>query len=143
DNKTYDGATSSTGTPTLTLGSLASGDTANFTQSFANKNVGTSKTITPAGSVTDGNSGNNYSVIFANNTTGAITAKNLTISGVTASDKVYDGNTTASLSGGSLVGVVSPDVVTISAGSGTFASKNIGMHAVTVSGYGLGGADAG
>ena len=59
DTKVYDGTTSSNGNPTVTTGTLAPGDTASFTQSFANKNVGTSKTLTPAGSVTDGNSGGN------------------------------------------------------------------------------------
>ena len=39
------------------------------------KNVGTGKTLTPAGSVNDGNSGNNYTVTFVANTTGVITPR--------------------------------------------------------------------
>ena len=45
-------------------GSLAPGDTANFTETFDTKNVGTDKTLTPSGTVSDGNSGNNYAVTF-------------------------------------------------------------------------------
>ena len=59
--------------PTITGGSLVSGDTAAFTETFDTKNVGTGKTLTPAGSVSDGNSGNNYQVTFLTDTTGAIT----------------------------------------------------------------------
>ncbi|MDD4980575.1 MAG: YDG domain-containing protein, partial [Candidatus Omnitrophica bacterium] len=73
DTKAYDDTTSSTGVPTITSGSLASGDTATWTQTFDNKNVGTGKTLTPAGTVNDGNGGLNYNVTFVNNTTGVIT----------------------------------------------------------------------
>ena len=44
-------------------------------------------------------------VTFANNTTGVITAKTLTVSGYTASNKTYDGTTTAAVTGGTLSGV--------------------------------------
>ena len=52
-----------------------------------------------------------------------ITPKNLTISGAVANNKVYDGNNTATVNfgGASLVGVISPDVVTID-GSGHAAT---------------------
>ena len=56
----------------VTSGSLASGDSANWTQSFQDANVGVNKTLVPAGSVTDGNSGNNYMVTFSSVNTGVI-----------------------------------------------------------------------
>ena len=62
--KGYDGTTSSTATPTMTGGSLFSGDTLAFTESFDTRNAGTGKTLTAAGSVNDGNSGHNYTVSF-------------------------------------------------------------------------------
>src|SRR3989449_3584537 len=76
-----------------------------------------------------------------------ITAKALTVAGITASNKVYDGNTTATLNLGSaaLVGVVSGDTVTLNSGSaaGAFASKTTGTaKTVTVSGLTMSGADA-
>ena len=48
--------------PTITSGSLAAGDTATFSESFDTKNVGIGKTLTPTGSVNDGNGGKNYDV---------------------------------------------------------------------------------
>jgi hypothetical protein len=75
DTKTYDGTTSSSGVPIITSGTLAPGDTATWTQTFDNKNVGTDKILTPSGSVNDGNSGNNYDVAFVTDTTGVIASK--------------------------------------------------------------------
>ncbi len=71
----------------------------------------------------------------------------LTITGVTAQNKVYDGTTTATLNTGSaaLSGVVSPDDVSLvsSGATGTFASKNVANGiTVTTSGFTLGGAQA-
>ena len=40
-SKVYDGTTSSAGIPTITSGSLATGDTATFSQTYDSKNVGT------------------------------------------------------------------------------------------------------
>ncbi len=69
-----------------------------------------------------------------------VTPKPLTISGVTAANKIYDGTTGAALTGGSLsAGVVSGETVSVVPGSGTFASKNVGTWAVTAAGYALGG----
>ena len=92
--KVYDGTTSSTATPTITGGSLATGDTAAFSETFDTKNVGTGKTLTAAGSVNDGNSGNNYAVTFVANTTGSITARAITVTAAT-STKSYDGTTSS------------------------------------------------
>jgi autotransporter-associated beta strand protein len=69
--KVYDGTTSSAGDPTIAP-FLAVGDTANFSQTYDTKSVGTGKTLTPSGSVLDGNTGANYSVTFFNNTNGVI-----------------------------------------------------------------------
>src|SRR5207249_5057148 len=65
DSKQYDQSASSTGTPTVTLGTLVSGDVGSFTQAFDTKHAGSGKTLTPAGSVSDGNSGHNYAITFA------------------------------------------------------------------------------
>jgi hypothetical protein len=71
-----------------------------------------------------------------------ISPKPLSISGVTAAGKVYNGTTTATLSGGSLSGVINGDTVSITAGTGTFASKNVGSQSVTATGYALSGSGA-
>jgi hypothetical protein len=126
DTKVYDGTTDSAGVPTITSANkLADGDTATWTQSFNTKNVGTGKTITPAGTVNDGNSGNNYVVTFANDTNGVITARSLTLSNFVADNKEYDG-TTAVLSGaGFNDDRIAGDVLTFSYNV-AFDDKNVG-----------------
>ena len=78
DSKTYDGTLSSAGVPQITSGTLVSGDSASWSQSFASKDIGAGKTLIPTGSVSDGNGGANYAVSFVNNTAGVITAAPLT-----------------------------------------------------------------
>ncbi len=88
DTKVYDGTTDSLETPTIT-GGIVPGDTANFTQSFDTKNTGTNKTLSPSGSVSDGNGGANYAVTFQNNTTGEIMAKGISVTANSGQGKVY------------------------------------------------------
>ena len=49
NTKIYDGTTTAAATPTITSGSLATGDTAAFTETYDTKNVGTGKTLTASG----------------------------------------------------------------------------------------------
>ena len=75
-----------------------------------------------------------------------ITGKSLTVSGITASDKLYDGNTTATLIGapGTLVGVMLGDDVSLAGTAiGTFDTPDVGAgKTVTISGQFLAGVDA-
>src|SRR5206468_971550 len=87
NTKVYDGTTSAAATPTIT-GGLGTGDTANFIETYDNKNVGTTKTMTPSGTVNDGNSGNNYSITFATSANGTITTRTLTIT-ASSTSKAY------------------------------------------------------
>ncbi|MCO5050837.1 MAG: YDG domain-containing protein [Verrucomicrobiae bacterium] len=146
DSKVYDGTTGSTGTPTITTGSLVNGQTATFTQTFDNRNVGTGRTLIPSGLVNDGNGGNNYSYTFMSVAGGEITPRTLTVVGLSGVNKVYDGSASASASGtAALNGVVSPDVVTLGGTPVyTFASASVGTGiAITTTGYTLTGAAAG
>ena len=52
--KTYDGTTSSVVTPTITSGTLGTGDNADFVETYSSKNVGTGLTLTASGVVSDG-----------------------------------------------------------------------------------------
>lgn len=76
-----------------------------------------------------------------------VNKKSLTVSGITATGKVYDGKTTVALNTGSaaLNGVVGADNVTLGATSavGTMDSKNVGVRTVTISGLTLAGTAAG
>ncbi len=86
DSRGYDGTANSTGTPTITTGSLGSGDSAAWTQSFDSPNTG-ARTLTPAGTVTDGNGGANYNVSYQT-ASGTITNRPLTVT-ADAKTKVY------------------------------------------------------
>jgi hypothetical protein len=87
--------------------------------------------------------GSNYELQLSASTVNfAITTKALTISGLSAQNKVYDGNTNATITGTpSLVGVVVGDDVSLSGtASGTFADPNVGNNKqVTVTGLSLAG----
>ena len=68
---------------------------------FDSKNVGTSKTVTVDSiTLSDGSNGGlaaNYTINPDQTTTADITAKPITVSGITVSNKVYDGLTGASV----------------------------------------------
>src|SRR5207248_815274 len=146
NTKTYDASTSAAATPTITSGSLASGDTAGFSETYNNKNAGTGKTLTPSGSVSDGNSGNNYAVTFVSATTGVINARALTVSltgSFTVANKVYDGTASATITTRTVSGIGADDVSLVG-GAATFADKSVGNgKTVTGTGFSLSGADAG
>ncbi len=77
-----------------------------------------------------------------------VTPAPLTVSGITAANKVYNASTAATLntSGATLVGVFSGDTVILNTGSatGTFASQNVGTGiTVTVAGLTIDGAQSG
>ena len=86
-----------------------------------------------------------YAPSTSNTLTLSTTAKALTITGVTAGNKTYDGTLTATITGTpTLVGVVSGDTVGVNIGSAQFVSKNVGTGiVVNFSGFTLNGADAG
>ncbi|WP_319238425.1 YDG domain-containing protein [uncultured Propionivibrio sp.] len=130
--KTYDGTTNATGAATVTGGTLFGSDSlSGGSFAFSDKNAGTNnKTVTVSGvSVSDGNSGGNYNVSYASNTHSTINKATLTFSaGATAaSNKVYDGTTTAIVSGGSFSGLIGGDSVSL-AQTGTFSDKNAGAN---------------
>ena len=74
NTKVYDGTTSAAAIPTISAGTIATGDTASFVESYGTATVGTGKTLTPSGNVSDGNSGTNYTYTFVPVSTGVITA---------------------------------------------------------------------
>jgi len=97
--KIYDAGLTALGTATVTSGTLFGADSINGgTFAFASKNVGAgNKTVSVTGvTVTDTNGGGNYTVSYANNANSTISPATLTI-GASASNKAYDGNTTATV----------------------------------------------
>ncbi|MBU3658483.1 MAG: T9SS type A sorting domain-containing protein [Flavobacteriales bacterium] len=142
-NRVYNATTSVSVTGTASYVGLANGESFSVSGSptfaFATKTVGTAKTINQTGSYVAPST--NYTVTQPT-LTADITAKTLTTSGASAQNKVYDATTTATITGTSLVGVESGDVVSVS-GGGTFASANVGSGISVTSSLSLSGADAG
>ncbi|MBD0255972.1 MAG: T9SS type A sorting domain-containing protein, partial [Cytophagales bacterium] len=140
-HKVYDG--NATAQVSLT-DNRVSGDvlTVNFTSAaFANKNVGTGKTVTVSGISLSGTDAGNYTVNATATATANITVRPLTVT-ATAQHKVYDGNATAQVS--LTDNRVSGDALTVTFASATFADRNVGTgKTVTVSGITVTGADAG
>lgn len=151
ENKVYDGSA----TATLKLGNATvsgvidadkSKVSVTATGSFADKNVGTGKTVTIDAPTLTGDVAGNYVVSdYTSTATANITAKNVTITGTTAEEKVYDGTTAATIDyAGNLDGAVSGDDVSIYEGRAEFANKNAGENkSVIFTGFKLRGADAG
>jgi len=111
--------------------------------SFADKNVGTSKPVSAADTLT-GSAATNYNLIQPNNLTGNITPASLTVSGLTVSDKFYDGSNVAYLTGNPMAHPLGHDDVSFAgAPDATFSSVNAGSHIpVNASNFTLIGADA-
>ncbi len=152
DNKAYDGTSAAvihTGAAALT-GKLGSDDvtlnTAGAIGTFADAQVGTAKTVSVSGLSISGADAGNYGLVEPT-TTADITPAGLTVTGISASDKVYDGTTEASLqtNNATLVGVESGDQVSLilTNAAGAFDTKTVGTaKTVTVSGLEVVGVDA-
>ncbi len=145
-NKVYDATTVATITGTAVFSGVLGTDVVapggSASASFADKNVGTAKPVAVSGLSLSGTDAGNYTLSSAS-IAADITRASLSLSGVVAANKVYDGTTLATLSGGTLAGAFSGDIVSFS-GSGNFADKNVGAaKEVTVSVTALTGTDAG
>ncbi|MES2208559.1 MAG: YDG domain-containing protein, partial [Pseudomonadota bacterium] len=144
-NKIYDGTNSASVSGGSLIGIIGSEDVnvSLGAATFADKNIGIAKGVTLVSASLSGADASNYSISTISNINADITAKALMIAGATASNKFYDGNTTASVAGGSLLGVIENDIVNLSLGGGTFSDKNVGNNkAVTLTGLQLLGKDA-
>lgn len=150
NNRVYDGTTAATlaGTPSLTgvLGGDSVSVSGTPSATFANKLVGNNKPVTVTGYTASGTDAGNYTLSQPTGLTANITAAGLTVSGITANNRMYDGGTTATLStsGAALNGVAAGDTVTLSTAgaTGAFATKTVGTaKTVTVSGLTVSGAD--
>ena len=127
-NKVYDQGTGATvNTSGAVYTGLIGGDavTVSATGTFTDKNVANGKTVNLSSSYTGADVGN-YTITNQAATTADITPKALTVSGVTAANKVYDQGTgaTVNTSGAVYTGLIGGDAVTVSA-TGTFTDKNV------------------
>jgi hypothetical protein len=143
-NKVYDGTASAS--ISGEVNGVLTGDTVNLatgTAGFADKNVGTAKTVSYSGLTLSGADANNYDLITTAGTATADITRAMLAPSASASNKTYDGTTSVSISG-SLSGAIAGDSVALSIGSASFNDKNAGMNKpVSYGGLSLAGADAG
>jgi len=158
-DKSYDGNTlAAVNAGSLSLSGVLFGDDvslASASASFDDKNAGIDKTVTLDGFGLSGTKAGNYTVAadpgLSSTDLANITPKSLSVSGsFTASDKVYDGTTTASINVSGLTldtgSVISGDTVSLDLASATgdFDDKNAATgKTVSLSDGALTGADAG
>ena len=133
----------------MSVAGVVAGDEVNVsvTGAFADKNVGTAKTVTLSFGLNGAKSGN-YKISDSTDKTAQanITAKSVTITGTSAKPKVYDGNRNAVINAaGTIDGLCDGDDVQIDLGNATatFEDKNVGTgKTVTFDGFTLKGANA-
>ncbi len=144
-SKVYDRLTATTisGGAISALGAdVVNLDTSGATGAFADKNAATGKTVIATGYVISGADAANYSLVQPLGVTADITPLYVTLAGLSASDKTYDGSTAAKATG-TLVGVLAGDIAQVSSLTGTFADAEIGAgKTVTITTGVLTGADA-
>jgi gliding motility-associated-like protein len=112
---------------------------------YDSKNIG-SRTVTVNGLALTGTDAANYSLSVSSLTApGSISAASIVPALVGPVTKVYDGNTTASLTGGnySFTGKIGTENVSLNNPvAGAYDAKNVGNRTVSISGLALTGADA-
>lgn len=142
----YDGDRTATAkTASAAIDGIVVSDDLSFgtgTGSFSDKNVGNNKTVSFSGFALSGNDSANYTLASQPaDTTAAITAKPVTVSGIKAGNKTYDGKTDVTLdcTSASFDGKLDSDTLTVTA-NGAFEDANAGTgKIVNISGLTLGG----
>jgi len=147
-DKVYDGTTTATVTGTAEVSGKVGNEIVTVTKgtaSFANKNAGIGKTVIFSNYTIGGTNVSNYTLAAQPSGTANITVKPVTINGIAASDKEYDGTTTTTITGTATInGKIDGDVVTVTNGTASFDNKNVGNDKiVTFNEFSLNGTDAG
>ena len=147
EDKVYDGDADADVTGTAALTGVLEGDNVIVTHGnavFVDENAGDNKTVNFSGYSLSGTDAFNYELSAQPSATASITPKPVTITGVGAANKTYDGTTAADITGtASIDGLVTGDDVYVVEGSAAFASADVGTGiTVTFSGFSLSGAGA-
>ena len=147
-NKVYDGNTTATATGAATVSGRVGSDDVTVTAgtaAFEDKNVGTGKTVTFTGYELAGSDAANYTLSTQPaNVEANITPRQITITGVAATDRDYvKDNVKVALTGGELVGVIANDNLGFTLGDGTISDAKAGSNKVVTTAITLSGADAG
>ena len=123
-------------------------DTSGISGNYADKNVGINKSVSLSGLAIAGADAGNYSITSSlTDTIGEITRASVTLDGVLALTKIYDGTVNLTLDNGGTVvaGTLLTDDLGVDSAASTasFPSANVGSYLVNASGYVLTGVDAG
>ncbi|MDR4988803.1 MAG: YDG domain-containing protein, partial [Bacteroidales bacterium] len=100
-------------------------------QTYDDANVGEDKTLAPSGTViSDGNSGNNYTINYVAQDLGVITKREITVDITGNPTKVYDATNVATLIADdySINNLVTGESITINQTTGTYNSADVGEH---------------
>jgi filamentous hemagglutinin family protein len=150
-SKTYDGAAAYTTTAqnltdAAAAAGVVSGDTlTGLTLAFNDKNAGTNKPVSASAATFNGSEAGNYSITYQTANVGTIDPLSISVSGApTAANKTYDGLTDATVSGGTLTGVLGADAANVNLQkSGRFVDANAGTGKTVDLVYALSGSEAG
>ena len=154
-NKVYDTTTSDPlNIGAAALAGVVPGDAGNVTLAgtpagtFSTSQVGNGLPVGVSGYSITGPAASNYALQPISGLGANITPAPLSVAGVNASSKTYDGTNTATLntSGANLTGVLGSDSVSLSVAgaAGTFSTSNAGNNLqVNASGFAIGGAQSG
>jgi gliding motility-associated-like protein len=131
-NKEYDGDRTASATGTAVLNGVANGHSVTISGTpvyqFADATIGNGKAITVTGYTLSGTNAADYSLVQPTSLTGNITTKALTISGISGTNRPYNGLRDATLTGTAMLnGVIGSESVTLTSPSSfTFASAGVG-----------------
>ncbi|MCA9064737.1 MAG: hypothetical protein KDA96_16815, partial [Planctomycetaceae bacterium] len=144
-DKVYDGSQAATLNNSAT--GIISDDevTISAIGTFADRNVNTNINVAITDISLTGADSANYSIASEGTSAADITRRSVTVEGIVAHDRMYDGTTDATLdeSGLTFNGLVDGDDLTATGTVGMFDNRNVGTHkTVTLSGTTYGGADA-
>ena len=145
-DKVYDG-TLAAELGTVTHSDFVAGDDVqlvNGTPSFSSKDKGENIPVTFTPFTLTGPDAGNYALTQPTGVKAGISPKPVTVSGITAQDKTYDGNTQVTFAYGDarLEGNLDGDKLTVTA-QGSFEDANVGEKLVNITGLTLGGAERG
>lgn len=143
-SRVYDGTTAAAVIVGAVTGDIDGDDvTVHAAGTYDTPNVGVNKTITISYTLTGADAGNYSPPVSYTINTGIITALQLDITApVLTKSKLYDGNTSAQITPGTLIGVIPGDDVTVSA-TAAYNDAAVGSGKLITVVYTLSGEDAG
>lgn len=147
-DKVYDGSTQAVVLGTPTIAPLAGDSVALFgtvSGQLASKNAGPAQPVQLSGLSLVGLDAANYTLDLGGSLQAAIAPAALSVTGLVAQNKVYDGSTVATVGGTPVFTALPGDSVAVQGvATAQFADRHVGTHKeVTVTGFTLSGPDAG